>query len=289
MKRLALGTVQFGLPYGVANRRGQVSLDEARAILKHAEAAGLDTLDTAVAYGNSEQRLGEIGVPQWKVVSKLSAIPEGCSDVAAWVGASVAASLQHLQVRRLSGLLLHRPEELLGAQGDLLYAALTRLKDDGLVQKIGVSIYDPEELNALCVKFRFDLVQAPFNLLDHRLIDSGWLARLSKQGTEVHVRSVFLQGLLLMRSADRPEKFNRWQSLWDRWQQWLATTKLTPLQACLRHALAQPEIDRVIVGVDSLNQLKEILSANEGVIPEVPAELRANDRDLINPSRWNSF
>src|SRR3990172_7099104 len=110
--KLALGTVQFGLPYGVANLHGQVSFDEARAILNYAETAGLDMLDTAVAYGNSEQHLGEIGVTQWQVVSKLPAIPEACADVAAWVGASVEASLQRLQIRQLHGLLLHSPAQL---------------------------------------------------------------------------------------------------------------------------------------------------------------------------------
>ena len=289
MNRLALGTAQFGLVYGVANRRGQVSLDESRAIVKHARAAGLDTLDTAISYGNCEQHLGEIGVLQWQVVSKLPAIPESCSDVAAWVSASVAASLQRLRVNQLRGLLLHQPGQLLGVHGEALYNALRGLKDDGLVQKIGVSIYEPEELNALYAKFSFDVVQTPFNILDRRILDSKWLARLSKQGTEVHVRSVFLQGLLLMNPADRPKKFNRWQPLWNSWQQWLGDTRLTPLQACLNYALAQREVDRVIVGVDSLNQLNEILRATGEELPEVPGELRCNDSDLINPSRWNSF
>lgn len=284
--KLALGTVQFGLSYGVANQQGQVSLDEARAILEHAEAAGLDTLDTAIAYGNSEQRLGEIGITRWQAVSKLPAIPEACPDVAAWVSASVEASLQRLNIRQLHGLLLHRPAQLLGEQGKVLYAALSQLKHSGLVQKIGLSIYEPDELTALCANFSFDMVQVPFNILDRRLIDSGWLTRLAQQSIEVHVRSVFLQGLLLMPLADRPKKFGRWQSLWNRWQQWLAGAKLTPLQACLRYALAQPEIDRVVVGVDSLSQLKEILWAAKGEIPGVPSDLNCSDTDLINPARW---
>lgn len=289
MNRLALGTVQFGLPYGVANQQGQVGLEEARAILEYAQAAGLGTLDTAIAYGDGEERLGEIGISQWHVISKLPAIPEGCLDVTAWTRECVAASLQRLGINQLRGLLLHRPEQLHAPQGDALYSALTHLKNDGLVQKIGVSIYGPEELDALNAKFRFDVVQAPLNLFDRRLIDSGWLARLSQQGTEVHVRSVFLQGLLLIQPAARPAKFNRWQPLWNRWQQWLADTKLTPLQACLRHVLAQSEIDRVIVGVDSLSQLQEVLQATEGDMPQVPPDLHCNDPDLINPARWNSF
>ena len=113
MNRLALGTVQFGLNYGIANQQGQVSHDEAKAILDHASAHGIDTLDAAIAYGNSEQRLGEIGVQHWQVVSKLPAIPEGCSDISQWVADSVKESLQRLKIKRLYGLLLHRPQQLL--------------------------------------------------------------------------------------------------------------------------------------------------------------------------------
>jgi hypothetical protein len=285
--KLALGTVQFGLNYGIANQHGQVSLKEAQAILKQAELAGLDTLDTAIDYGNSEQRLGEIGVTQWKVVSKLPPIPDGCFDVASWVDATVTAALQRLGVLRLRGLLLHRPAQLCGAQGDVLYRSLIRFKAAGVVQKIGISIYHPDELNELTKNFSFDMVQVPFNIIDHRLIDSGWLNLLYQQGTEVHVRSVFLQGLLLMQPAERLKKFPRWQPLWNRWEQWLTDVGLTPLQACLRFVLAQPQIERVIVGIDSLSQFKEILQAAQGDFPGVPQGLlECDDPQLLNPANW---
>lgn len=149
--KLALGTAQLGLNYGIANRQGQVSVDEAEeAILRHAQSSGMDTLDTAMAYGDSEQRLGVIGVAGWHVVSKLPAIPDACPDVFRWVATSVQESLQRLQVTSLYGLLLHRPEQLLARDGERLYLALQQLKDDGVVGKIGVSIYDPSELDALC-------------------------------------------------------------------------------------------------------------------------------------------
>jgi len=198
--KLGIGTVQFGLNYGVANRQGQVSQDEAKAILGHAWASGMDTLDTAIAYGDSEQRLGEIGIRDWRVVSKLPSIPDGCSDISQWVTDSVNESLQRLKVKCLYGLLLHQPKQLLGQAGGRLYSVLQQLKRDGRIEKIGISIYDPEELDAVCSHYHLDMVQAPFNIFDRRLIDSGWLARLAEQDTELHVRSVFLQGLLLMKA-----------------------------------------------------------------------------------------
>jgi hypothetical protein len=285
--RIALGTVQFGLPYGIANRAGQVGRDEAAAILIHARSMGIDTLDTAIAYGESEQRLGEIGVGHWQVVSKLPPIPESCTDVASWVRDSVRGSLERLGIAKLHGLLLHRSHQLLGDRGPALYRALCGLKDRGQVEKIGVSIYDPDELEALWPHFQLDLVQAPLNIMDRRLATSGWLMRLHEAGTEVHVRSAFLQGLLLMNDANRPEKFRAWQPLWNQWHRWLDDEALTPLQACLGFVLSQPEIDRVVVGVDSLTQLQGILASVEHrtVIP--PTLLMSSDPDLINPSRWS--
>lgn len=287
--RLALGTAQFGLPYGIANQAGQVTRDEGKAMLQLAADNSIDTLDTAIAYGESEQRLGEIGVPDWQIVSKLPAIPDDCADISQWVAEAVNGSLRRLKVDRLYGLLLHRPQQLLEKNGDKLYRTLQQLKQDGLVGKIGISIYAPSELDTLCSRFQFDLVQAPFNLMDRRLIESGWLERLKEQGTELHVRSIFLQGLLLMSPGERPRKFDRWATLWATYDAWLAHAGLTPAQACLRYALSFPEISKVIIGVDSLRQLKEILQSAEGALPATLPGMCCADIDLINPARWSAL
>ncbi len=287
--KLALGTVQFGLNYGIANQQGQITNNEARAIINHAAVRGINTLDTDIAYGDSEQRLGEIGIENWRVVSKLMAVPDGCRNMIEWVENSVKESLQRLKVKSLYGLLLHRPLQLLEQDGDKLYHALQQLKYDGLVQKIGISIYDPATLDALFKNYRFDIVQSPLNIFDRRLVDTGWLSRLAQQGTEVHVRSVFLQGLLLMIPRDRPQQFNRFSTLWNQWDGWLNDTGLTPLQACICFALMFQQISNVIIGVDNLSQLKEILQAAEAPIPHIPGELQSNDQYLINPSRWRQL
>lgn len=285
--KLALGTVQFGLPYGVANQSGQIARPEAKAMLQLAAANGIDTLDTAIAYGESEVCLGEVGTQGFKLVTKLPSVPDDCSDVSGWVKAQVAASLSRLGVNAVYGLLLHRPEQLLGSEGKTLYQALQSLKEVGLVQKIGVSIYAPSELEALTKLFHVDLVQAPFNVLDRRLVTSNWLNRLKQIGIEVHVRSVFLQGLLLMDVSNRPVRFQKWKKFWDIWHEWLTENQLTPLQASLNFALAQAEIDRVIVGVDTIRQLQGILAASDETAPIPPIKLNCEDTDLINPSRWN--
>jgi aryl-alcohol dehydrogenase-like predicted oxidoreductase len=283
---LVLGTAQFGYAYGIANQSGQVSRDEAAAILDHAWKMGVHTLDTAIAYGESEQRLGEIGIARWRVISKLPAIPDSCADVAGSVQEWVMGSLKRLRIPKLWGLLLHQPHQLLGPQGDALFEALLAIKDQGIVEKIGVSIYDPGELDALCSRYRLDLVQAPFNVLDRRLATSGWLHRLRQAGIEVHTRSTFLQGLLLMEASKRPTRFDRWHSLWVEWDRWLEGQALTPLQACMGFVLSHPEIDCVVVGVDSLRHLQEILRAANTKDVSVPLSLATDDLQLVNPSNW---
>ena len=286
MNRLALGTAQFGMKYGIANKSGQVTQNEASTIIKASFARGFDTIDTAMSYGESEQLLGQIGIDNWRIVSKLPVVPTDCNDVSSWASVLVDESLRRLNTAKLYGLLLHRPQQLLESKGDKVYSALESLKRDGRVQNIGISIYNPLELRGIFDRYKIDLVQAPFNVLDRRLIETGWLQKLFEQGTELHVRSVFLQGLLLMKPDDRPLKFGRWSHIWNKWDEWLAYSGLTPLEACLRHAMSYKQISKVIVGLDSLNQLHEISLASVGPMLESPEELGTLDTNLINPYNW---
>lgn len=289
MNRLALGTIQFGLPYGIANQTGQVSRAEANTMLQLALANGLDTLDTAIAYGDSEACLGEVGTQRFKVVTKLPVVPDNCENVSNWVQQQVNMSLSRLGVNKVFGLLLHRSEQLQGSNGLELYQALQALKDNGQVQKIGISIYSPTELDALIPRYRFDLVQAPFNLVDQRLYRTDWMRRLKEEDVEIHTRSAFLQGLLLMSQADIPDIFSQWDIIWQTWHQWLANYPPSAVQACLAFPLSFPEIDRVVVGADSVSQLAQIIStANMALQADFP-EIHSDDENLINPAKWSKL
>lgn len=287
MSRLALGTVQFGLSYGIANQDGQVTRLAAKAMLQLAAENGIDTLDTAIAYGESEKCLGEVGTQGLKLVTKLPAVPDGCADVSGWVQEQVAASLARLGVSAVYGLLLHRPEQLLGTDGKALYQTLQELKETGQVQKVGASVYAPNEIEALTARYRFDLVQAPFNLVDRRLHTSGWLQRLKHEGIEIHTRSAFLQGLLLMPYEAIPSKFAPWNELWVKWHKWLSHHNASAVKASLVFPLSFPEIDRVVVGADTVSQLEQIISAASCAVLDDLPDLYCDAEDLINPARWS--
>lgn len=289
ISRLALGTVQFGLSYGIANQRGQVSRSEANDMLKCAAGYGIDTLDTAIAYGESESCLGEVGTQGFKLVTKLPAIPDGCADISGWILGQLAESFSRLAVDSIYGLLLHRPDQLLHTNGYEIFNVLEDLKGKGLVQKVGVSIYAPSELEALIPRYHFDLVQAPLNLIDRRLVVSGWLQRLKSEGVEVHTRSSFLQGLLLMPHINIPTKFLHWANIMDRWHSWLIQNSVSAVQASLAYPLSFPEIDRVIVGADSQNQLSQIVSVAKCQPKNNLPDLQCEDENLINPANWSKL
>lgn len=282
--KLALGTVQFGMPYGIANVTGQVGPAEVADILRLAQGAGIDTLDTAIGYGQSEAVLGAVGVANWKIVTKLPALPD--VNIADWVAREIAGSLGRLKVERLEAVMLHRCADLLGPHGNALYRALSDLKDQGLAAKIGYSVYSPGDIDSLFAAFPPDIIQAPLNVFDQRLIKSGWLHRLAAAGVEVHCRSAFLQGLLLMRSDQRPAKFAPWAAQFDRWDRWHARRAAGALGEALAFALDQPLVDRIVLGVDSLSQFQQILLAAELERDPGAPDFASDDDRLLTPSQW---
>ena len=289
INRLALGTVQFGFSYGIANTNGQVPYKTAKEILYHAKSKGINTLDTAISYGESESYLGDIGVEGWQVITKLPNIPDECTDIVTWVNNQVTKSLSRLKVKSISGLLLHQPDCLLTSNGEMIWESLQTLKKDRLVENIGFSIYDPNELDVIWNSFFPDIVQVPYNVLDRRLVDSGWLHRMSKAGVKVHVRSIFLQGLLLMNANNRPQKLERWFSVFDAWDSWLQEQELTALQGCLAFVMQDSSIDKIVIGIDNFQQFKEVLSSIDNKVIQFPKFLNTDSIDLINPSYWSSL
>jgi len=290
--KLALGTAQFGLNYGVSNTSGQVKLPEVKRILEEAKKHNIDTLDTAIVYGNSESILGEIGINKFNVVTKLPPIPKDISDIDLWVNNQVKSSLKKMRIDKVSGLLLHKSSDLLRSSKMQLFDSLCKLKDDGIINKIGISIYNPDELDAIeSHGIKIDIVQAPFNILDRRLETTGWLDKLKKERVELHSRSVFLQGLLLQEKNQRNEYFKKWNAYFNKLDEWIKDTKQTPLSASLNFSHSYKSINKIIVGVQNKVQLTEILTSlsqdSQDSQFSVPSELEIDDLMLINPSNWN--
>lgn len=283
--KLALGTVQFGIDYGVANTKGKIDSESAASLLANAKSEGIDLLDTAAVYGTSESVLGNIGVYGWKCVTKIAAMPSDVLNVEEWVTGQINLSLENLKIPSVHGLLLHNPSDLLGKFGAEYLSTLLDLKKSGLFQNLGYSIYSPYHLEQLTKLYWPDIVQTPFNVFDQRIKESGWLEKLWMGGTKVHARSVFLQGLLLMEKDVRPSFFKKWSEPLSLWDAILRKHKIRPTDAALSYVMSQDYFEKVIVGVNSIQELNQLIQSEFRVIDEL-AGLSSSEIDLIEPFRW---
>lgn len=262
MAKLALGTVQFGLDYGISNTVGKVPLKEVEAILSYAAANGIDILDTAQGYGESEKVLSQLDLRKFKVVTKIIG-PGKLED-----------SLKTLNLSSVYALMFHREDEV-NAQS---WALFESYKKQNMTSKIGVSVYSPAKLEKLINTYPVDIVQFPLNILDERFLQI--LPQLKQKGIEVHTRSTFLQGLLLM-PIDKINKY------FEEIKPLLATIPEPKLAQALGFVKAQDGVDSIVVGVTSLTDLKQIVEAYNINTPKIDySKFMTVAERFINPSKW---
>ncbi len=292
MAGMGLGTVQFGLDYGVSNRLGRTPEIEVGRILEYAVENGMEVLDTAPGYGDCEAILGRVLPPshRLRIVTKTPCL--GKASVSRRdqqsLKQSCYRSLEKLRQSELYALLVHHADDLLLPGGELLLEALRQLKQDGCINKVGVSVYTGEQIDAVLGLFTPDLVQVPVNILNQRLIQSGHLKRLKEAGVEIHARSVFLQGLLLMDIDDLGDFFKPIRHHLAGLHDDLARHGISRLAAALDFALGCQWIDIVLVGVAALTELVEICQAVT-TRPRQPLDYSRwahNDRRFLDPAAW---
>ena len=284
MNRIVLGGAQLGLPYGILNGGETLSREEVARILDTAFGHGIDSIDTAIAYGQSESIIGETAQNRFKVISKLPPIPSSVSNVSEWVHTQVDASLSRLKCTSLDALLLHRPQDLTGIHGAELYDAISSLKIEKIIHRFGVSIYEPDELADIIGKFDIDIVQAPFNVFDRRIL--GVINQLAALNIELHVRSVFLQGVLIAGPAGRPQRFEPWSEHFALFDEWVHSTGMSAMSCCLGFALQQPGVAKLVIGATSAESLAEIMASIPSKHFEVPVQLQSSIEQLIDPRYW---
>jgi len=285
MNRIVLGGAQLGLPYGILNGGETLSREEVARILDTAAGHGIDAIDTAIAYGQSESVIGETAQNRFKIISKLPPIPLDVSNVSLWVRTQVDASLSRLKCTSLNALLLHRSQDLTDAHGAELYAAINSLKVEKIIQRFGVSIYTPDELNGIIGTFDIDVVQAPLNVFDRRIL--GVIDQLTALNIEVHVRSVFLQGVLIAKPENRPQRFQPWSDHFARFDEWVLSSGVSAMACCLGFALQQSGVAKLVIGTTSPESLTEIMTSIPNMKLEVPADLQSSSEQLIDPRVWS--
>lgn len=278
--RLSIGTAQFGRDYGVANHNGKIGQDEIKDIFKIAIENSIDTFDTAEDYGNSEEIIGKMTKAlnmDAKVITKIFIDPKDSELIC------LKKSLKLLNTESVYGLLSHDPRTLIGDKSSKIFSMLVSAKERGLAEKIGVSVATPNQAREILDRYDLDIIQVSCNLFDQRFLPI--IKDFVEAGIEVHIRSIFLQGLFFV---------NNLGSYFDDLRQSLvevrsaADKNFTSIRGmALGFAKTIPSIDRIIVGMDNASQLKEIIDDYNADIDNYNFDkFSVSDDRFINPSRW---
>lgn len=294
--RLGVGTVQFGLAYGVTNQVGKVGVEEAASILRFARQNDITTIDTAALYGDSEATIGQAASgAAFDIVTKTAKVngEEDASAAADAIASRFERSIRDLRVDCVDALMVHDAGDLLGRYGDRVWRCLQDIKASGLARKIGASVYSGNEIDQLLGRYDIDIVQLPINAFDLRLVDGGQLDRLATREVEIHARSIFLQGLLLLPPEQLPAKFAALAPSLVQMRQAFAQADLTIMEGLFASVFRHRMIDRVIVGAASLREFQEIVSTvnRSATLQSDHASWRwpISDERLLNPALWGSL
>mgnify|MGYP000539449008 CR=1 FL=1 len=283
MKKIVLGTAQFGLDYGIANKRGKVPKKEVFDILDYAWDKGIRFLDTAYLYGESEKLIGEFKLLCSKSFNVISKFPRGKNGITE----ILKVSLNRLNTHSIYGYIAHRVKDFL--EGGFKWDEVEQLKRQGLVEKIGFSLYYPDELEYLFKReVDFDIVQVPYSVFDRRF--EPYFEILAKKGVDIYVRSVFLQGLFFLSIEELPEMLRPAKKYLLKLENISSNTGISISQICIGFVLLNKYIKGVVLGVDSLDNLLENIEAfsnfNRSKIEKIKSDLLEvyiDDEDIIIP------
>ena len=286
-KKIILGTAQFGSNYGISNTTGDLHLDQAREIINYASSVSIDCIDTAMDYSQSQTILSKINISNMNVISKIPYFHGTDQKSLKEMKKTILDSIINLGINTYDTLLLHRPEQLLSGDKEKILNFLDLLKNEKITKKVGISIYSPNILSEILDLYPFDIIQAPINILDQRVIQAKHIDKIKRKNIVLHARSIFLQGLLLMSQNLIPSKFKKFKNIFQEWDDWLNQNSLSPLEACIKFLYQTVHVDNIIVGVQNDSQLKEIMKVKKSKLESLPKWPNEIDEMILNPNEWN--
>ena len=280
--KLALGTVQWGINYGISNNLGVPSDLELKKILKFSKNNGIKLLDTASTYGDSELRIKKLTNHDFNIITKISSISNENS-----IKKQINNSLNRLGANSIYGCLFHSPNELI--KNNHYWDKINEEKINGKVKKIGYSLYHPNELDYLLnSEIIPDIVQVPFSLLDRKF--ESYFEILNKMKIEIHVRSVFLQGIYFLNPDELPKKLKDYAKPLNKLNQIANDCSIEMLDLALNYVLNKNYINYVVIGVVNMKQIEDIFfSSNKKLNKEtikIVENIKVDNKDILNPSNW---
>lgn len=287
---IILGTAQFGSKYGISNTQESIPINQLNDILDFAYNHQITMLDTSIDYGNALLKLKQSQLfNKFDLITKLPAIKESklTKELACFYIENFLADLNQAGICKIHAILTHGPDDLLKPGAAYLIEALEKLKNKGITKRLGASIYTKSQIKAITEQFKLDIIQLPFNLFDQRLLENNYLSQLANKNIEIHARSVFLQGLLLMPPNKRPSYFSKLNEQFKYLEVSARELSLTKLAITLNFVLQTPSISAAVVGVTSKHELQEIYeSIIDNFKLEAPKQYQCKDEQMIDPRLW---
>ena len=289
--QISIGTAQFGLNYGFANQYEKVEENEVNKIFCLGNASRHNEVDTAPSYGDAELVIGKIEdvVENYRITTKLPNISTNVisSSQISTAKNSFTQSLARLRVKSIDGLLIHHGTDLLKSGGEQLFDLAQELREKKLVSRIGVSVYTDEPIIDILNLVELDFIQLPLNLFDQTLLENGTLEQVANRGIEIEARSVFLQGILTMSTREIPAPLSDLRPLHQRLTDLANKLSVSQQRICLDFLRSVPQIKNVIIGVNTEQQLKDIvMNVAQNPLKINYSQFSVQTKELVNPKLW---
>lgn len=282
--QITLGGAQLGFKYGLFNKK-KIIYSEIKKIEKLVKKFNIKYIDTAINYGNSETVIGNSSLNKLNIITKIK-IPNKKINIKKWINSQIFNSLRKLKKKKIFAILLHNYKDLTSKNKKEILKTLYDLKKKKIIKKIGVSIYSPNDLKTICKSWKPEVVQAPLNIFDQRIVNTGWINILKNKKIKLFVRSCFLQGLLIS-NYKKIYKLKKFHNLFDKFSRWCAQNKISRLLACLHFVKKYKKIDSLVVGFNNSKQLEEILNLFLKKTVNIPNKFNNNNLKLIDPRKWS--
>lgn len=283
---LALGSANFGLKYGISSNK-KINEKEIKKIIIYAKKNKIRFIDTSQAYKNAEKILGRNNLNNFQVITKFKFYEKKIHNIEAKISQKLKSSFNNLKIKKLDTILFHNYKDCLRPESTEIFNYLLKLKKIKKIKKIGVSINSPKEFFKIEDKFDFDIVQAPLNVFDRRLIESGLKKKLDKKKIPVIIRSIYLQGLLLLSRNKKPDFFSN-NKLWQKWHNWIEKNQISKMETSINFVSKYlKKSDIILTGVEDTSQLRELLKLNIYKNFSIPDNISSKNKKIIEPSYWD--
>ena len=284
--KIIIGSANVNNSYGL--KKNKILGSDFKKLLNYASRKKLKIIDTSPNYANAEKVIGSIK-KNFKIITKIPKIPNTIKNhnIEDWILKIVNNSQKNLRSKKIYGILIQDAQTLLTYRAEKIYNTIKKLQTSGVIKNIGISIYDFKILAPIIKKFKIDFIQVPFNILDQRLLHNKLILKIKKKGIKIHVRSIFLQGLLIEKDIKLPKKkLKKLKLLLSKWYDWAKKNNINPFHACLEFILNNKNIDKFVIGFNGLNHLKQVVNYKKRNINFQNFRIKTKESNLLDPRKW---